>query len=226
MPFPKIEIDHIFVFLDPEENQDPEEARLLKQAGFVESYRRDHPGQGTTNICYCFDNAYLELLWVKDEAAARSEVISKTRLAERALWKANGNSPFGIALRPELPIQTWAYCPPYLPQGISIPVACSSMDAKQPFIFNSIGGKRPDSWSNNKDLKRQNSAGFSEIKSVELTIPETNPPSEDLVTLEQSGVLNLTTNAAHHSMSLSLTSPDGKITHFLQLPSFEIIPAD
>lgn len=48
-----LELDHIFVFIRP----DGPEAARLEAIGLVESYRRDHPGQGTSNVCYCFENA-------------------------------------------------------------------------------------------------------------------------------------------------------------------------
>ncbi|HSK41670.1 MAG TPA: VOC family protein, partial [Arenibaculum sp.] len=82
MTFPDFEIDHVFVFVEP----GAPEARGLASAGLRESFRRRHPGQGTANVCYCLDDAYLELLWVDDAAAVASEAVAPTRLAERAAW--------------------------------------------------------------------------------------------------------------------------------------------
>ncbi len=59
---------HVFVFVKP----GAPEATGLYAAGMVESYRRRHPGQGTANVCFCFDNAFLELLWVTSEAEVTS----------------------------------------------------------------------------------------------------------------------------------------------------------
>ncbi len=221
-----IEIDHIFVFVDPVPDQDPLEAYLLQEAGFIESYRRNHPGQGTTNICYCFDNAYLELLWVNDEQAIRSSLISNTRLAERSQWKSNGNSPFGIALRPELPFETWDYQPPYLPPEMSIPVACSSLNPLQPFIFQSPGGKRPDAWSQKKPPKRQDPGKFKEIAHIELDIPVSTPLTGDLTALNKIGLITLNQDTPHHAIRLSLTNPMGEITHYLELPACKVIAVD
>ncbi|MEH6632526.1 MAG: VOC family protein [Halopseudomonas aestusnigri] len=221
-----IEIDHIFVFVDPVQNQDPFEAHLLQEAGFIESYRRDHPGQGTTNICYCFDNAYLELLWVNDEQAIRSNVISNTRLAERSQWKNNGSSPFGIALRPELPFETWNYQPPYLPPEMTIPVACSSLDPMQPFIFQSPGGKRPDAWNPYKSIKKQDPEKFREIAHIELNTPVNTPHAADLTALNKIGLITLSQDTPHHALRLSLTNPIGEITHYLELPACKVIAVD
>ena len=108
-----LELDHIFVHVQPA----GPEAERLEALGLVESYRRTHPGQGTSNICYCFDNAFLELLWLIDEAEALSPAIARTQLAERSHWRASGASPFGLALRRQsdetvLPFPTWGYRPP------------------------------------------------------------------------------------------------------------------
>jgi hypothetical protein len=54
-----VELDHIFLMVRP----GALEASGLARAGLCESFRRDHPGQGSSNLCYCFDNAHLELLW-------------------------------------------------------------------------------------------------------------------------------------------------------------------
>ncbi|MEO1271293.1 MAG: hypothetical protein AAFX99_24640, partial [Myxococcota bacterium] len=67
--------------------------------GLVETYRRAHPGQGTANVCYALDNAFLELLWVVDLDEALSPAIRRTGLALRSEWKRHGISPFGIAWR-------------------------------------------------------------------------------------------------------------------------------
>ncbi|MEO0814134.1 MAG: VOC family protein, partial [Myxococcota bacterium] len=62
-----LELDHVFVMISDGVRQH----RALEALGLVETYRRIHPGQGTKNICYAFENAFLELLWVHDEHEAR-----------------------------------------------------------------------------------------------------------------------------------------------------------
>ena len=64
-------IDHILMFVEA----DGLEIDNLASLGLVQTYRRIHPGQGTQNVCYCFDNLFLELLWVNDCDAARSDAI-------------------------------------------------------------------------------------------------------------------------------------------------------
>ena len=185
-------LDHLFVFIQA---NGPEPARL-GELGLIESYRRDHPGQGTSNICYCFDNAFLELLWLRDLAEATAPAIARTRLAERSRWRENGTSPFGLALRRSeqgaaLPFPTWGYSPPYLPEGVSIPVAEVSDDPVQPFIFESLGGARPDQWTNGRAGARQSAAGLGEIAAVELRSPTGAKPVPELLTIAESGWLTL-----------------------------------
>ena len=94
---PVPEIDHVFLFVQP----DGPEIGALRRLGLTETYRRAHPGQGTANVCFAFDNLFLELLWLTSETEARSPAIARTRLWDRSRWSASGTSPFGIALRGE-----------------------------------------------------------------------------------------------------------------------------
>ncbi len=65
MPF---ELDHFFICTDV----GAPAAAALMALGFVEGAPNTHPGQGTANRRFFFDNAMLELLWVHDEAEAGS----------------------------------------------------------------------------------------------------------------------------------------------------------
>ncbi|WP_053006094.1 VOC family protein [Kiloniella spongiae] len=221
-----LEIDHLFVFVaPPKEGDTPAEAILLQEAGFVESYRRNHPGQGTTNICYCFDNAYLELLWVNDIADITSPVTRGTKLFERSQWQETNTSPFGIALRPEIPFETWDYRPSFLPTGMSIPITKTSIDAHQPFIFTSPGGQRPDHWREPKSLQQKAPIGAHTISSVSLDIPRGSPQNNDLGTLEKQGLLHLNKGSNAHKMILSLADKNGQVTHHLNLPNCRVTEA-
>jgi hypothetical protein len=37
-----------------------------------------HPGQGTANACFFFENAYLEVLWRHDDSELSSAVVRPT----------------------------------------------------------------------------------------------------------------------------------------------------
>lgn len=203
------QIDHIFTFASPRAGP-----AALAALGLVESYRRRHPGQGTANACYCFDNAYVELLWPESRPESRAEMndpaIAPTALGERADWRGNGACPFGIALRPAgteagpFPLSYWDYRPPYLPDGMSIPVAEVSRDPAMPFVFQSPGGAAPIEWPADRGIgERQRPAGWTEIQAVELTLASADAP-DDLRGLAAAGLIDLHTGGGRHRLRLGL----------------------
>jgi hypothetical protein len=119
-----LELDHLFVCV----TQGAPEAEILIQSGFREGPRNTHPGQGTANRRFFFQNAMLELLYISDPIAAQSELTAPTRLFERFNGGAEA-CPFGICLRPskpglgEPPFPTWQYKPAYLPTGSVLHIA-------------------------------------------------------------------------------------------------------
>jgi glyoxalase-like protein len=105
------------------------EADALLRLGFVEGSSNTHPGQGTANRRFFFDNFMLELLWISDPAEAQSERTRRTRLWERCERRQVGVNPFGIIFRSAhsqpapVPFPTWSYAPAYLPVGMSMQIA-------------------------------------------------------------------------------------------------------
>jgi hypothetical protein len=97
--------------------------------GFVEGSSNTHPGQGTANRRFYFDNFMLELVWVADPGEARGERTRRTRLWERCERQDRQVSPFGIIFRSTgtppapPPFATWSYTPMYLPPGLAMQVA-------------------------------------------------------------------------------------------------------
>jgi hypothetical protein len=120
-----LEVDHAFIACAHEA---PEGDALLR-LGFVEGSRNTHPGQGTANRRFYFENFMLELMWVADAAEAQSAQTRRTRLWERWSQRQSGVSPFGIVFRAcgdedsAAPFPTWDYCPGYLPPQLSIQIA-------------------------------------------------------------------------------------------------------
>lgn len=143
-----MEISHIFVLARLGD------AETLAHAGLVESYRRTHAGQGTSNVCYCFDNAFIELLFVDDEVALARD--GPTGLSDRARLRSAA-SPFGIAIRSEteLPFPTWSYRPSYLPEGAEVLVDQGAQEIGQPFIFRPPNDQRPDQWTGPREADCQ-----------------------------------------------------------------------
>jgi len=79
-------LDHVFVCTAV----GAPEAEALTAAGFAEGAGNVHPGQGTACRRFFFRNAFLELVWVHDEAEARSPETAPTRLWERWRDRADG----------------------------------------------------------------------------------------------------------------------------------------
>ena len=131
------EIDHVFVCCAAGA---PEASRLL-QLGFIEGTRNVHVGQGTANRRFFFENAYLELLWVRDAAEALEERARETRLWERWLRRDRGASPFGIVFRSgsepgtTSPFPTWSYRPDYLPSPLAIEMAVGTTLEEPELIY-------------------------------------------------------------------------------------------
>ncbi|MEN0001536.1 MAG: VOC family protein [Pseudomonadota bacterium] len=165
-----IELDHIF-WMVAKADADRVTARF-ETLGLRESYRRDHPGQGTTNICYCFDNAFLEILWLENEADARSPAIARTLLADRGTGKAN---PFGLAWRGDAQLPMWAFMPTYLPDGVSIQMASASDDPSLPLMFTFSGFKPPIALPPDRHNGMQHAAGFTRLDLTAIGATETAP---------------------------------------------------
>ena len=212
--------DHLFLFIGP----DGPEIEALKSLGLTETYRRAHPGQGTANACFAFDNLYLELLWTASEAEACSAAIARTKLWERSRWVGAGACPFGIAVRGDLAgagVPTWDYRPPYLPEGMAIPVARASDDPALPMVFVSPGHQSPADWPEARRGQLQRSAGFGKVRSVELGLPARAASAPLLRALDGAhpplGVVARSNH--HHSLRLALADAQGRHTHTLDLAS-------
>ena len=80
------EVDHFFICTDIGAPM----ADALASFGWVEGPPNTHPGQGTANRRFNFDNAMLELLWVHDEVEAVSEPARRLHLLERWQGRAAG----------------------------------------------------------------------------------------------------------------------------------------
>src|SRR6266480_8139703 len=85
-------VDHAFICC----SKGAPEADALVALGLIEGSGNRHPGQGTSNRRFFFNNAYVELLWVSNEDEARSSESKGTRLWERCSSRSDGICPFGI----------------------------------------------------------------------------------------------------------------------------------
>lgn len=110
----QFELDHFFVLC----KRGAPEGALLRAAGLIEGEPNTHPGQGTANRRFFFNNCMLELLWVQDTAEASKGAARRLYFLERVVerWA----SPFGFVFRPGnenpgvAPFPSWKYAPEYL----------------------------------------------------------------------------------------------------------------
>lgn len=183
-------LDHLFIFTAVGA---PEAERMLG-CGLTEGEMNVHPGQGTANRRFFFQNAMLECLWVHDGHEARGGVIDRMRLWERWHDRAIGASPFGIALRPlqpteqEIPFAAWEYRPRYLPPTLSIYVATNSACIEEPMLFYVSFGRRPDATPMNQRQPLAHAIGVREITALRITLRHRKPWSAAVQAVERLGV--------------------------------------
>ena len=116
-----MQIDHIFIF----SNNSGFEADELVNFGLTEGSSRVHPGQGTTNRKFYFQNFFLEILWVHNQPEIQNERTKPTKLWERSNFESNEYSPFGLCLvnddnSEQIFTNSSTYQPEYFPEGKTI----------------------------------------------------------------------------------------------------------
>ncbi len=131
-----MEIDHIFVFSSCQGKETDE----LVDFGFVEGSNRVHPGQGTVNRKIYFENFFLEIVWVHNEAEIRSDNVSKIKLWERSDFLNNGHSRFGLGFvntpdTDKLFRTAIRYQPEYFPTGTSFEILTHEQNPYLPWTF-------------------------------------------------------------------------------------------
>lgn len=188
-----LELDHLFVFIEPEDAAPGGRVfETLKALGLEPSFRRRHVGQGTANLCYAFDNAYLELLHVVDVEELTASPLGRAAFADRAAWRKTGASPFGIASRGgALPGESWTYRNPDFPPAVSIAVSAESDDAAMPFVFSSPGKAPPSEWTDGRAGRRQTAAGFTRLTIERLTLPKLPVAGAALDAFHRSGLVKV-----------------------------------
>ena len=131
-----MDADHIFIFTD----DNGKVADQLVKFGLTEGSNRVHVGQGTTNRKFYFDNFFLEILWVHDTNEIESEKIKPIGLWQRAKFKINSFSPFGLCIintseTDELFENAFKYQPDYFPQGQTIDILKNENQSSLPWTF-------------------------------------------------------------------------------------------
>lgn len=189
-----MELDHLFICT----SVGAPEVERLTAVGLTEGQSNLHPGQGTACRRLFFHNAYLELLWVHNEEEARGEAVKPLRLWERWRYRQTGYSPFGLCLRPsgrgdeagELPFETWAYRPHYLPDPLRIDVAEHPGHPAEPLLFHTSFAVRPDKYPPERRQPLEHPTGFREITQVNISLPE-QTVSKAMKVIEEEGLVRV-----------------------------------
>lgn len=142
----------------------------METAGLRVNYSRVHPGQGTTNLCACLEDVFLELIWLDG-----SDISTES---ERITLGARGRGaglPIGVSWRGDAPFEAEpdhieSYAAPFLRTGVTIPVAAGSLDRRMPFFFRTPGGvppaQRSDELVGNRQLPH-----YAVLMDLELSLP-------------------------------------------------------
>lgn len=189
------ELDHIFLLVRDRRVAE----NLMQTAGLLTNYSRQHPGQGTTNVCACLDDMFIEFLWLDGSyISVESERIG---LGERG--RGNG-SPIGVSWRGADPVVSDEYSAPFLPSGVTIPVAKASVDRSLPFVFKTPGGVPPigrtDGLPGERQLPR-----FATLACCEVSLPN---PQEAAPLLQWCDRIKIVTGPP--GFRLAFTTPDGR----------------
>src|SRR5260370_6874092 len=177
------------------------EAEQLVEFGLYEGAPNVHPGEGTANRRFFFQNAMLELLWVEEAMGARS---SKT--APRLVWEGwssrqSGACPFGIIARPAntgmttVPFPALEYRPEWLapdskiylaPTGVEEPMwlfmpFLHRLNHEQHFVAHPNGGHEITKLTLTTPVTLQSSAAHALVENAVLSIRD---GPEYLLTIE------------------------------------------
>ena len=163
-----IELDHFLILTEPGAPQ----AEQVSAVGLVEGTSNDHPGQGTANRRFCFANAFLELLYIRDADEAANGPGSRMRLVERA--SGNGASPFGIIVRRsnasnEDPFAGWRYYPDYFGADQYFHVGENSAVLEEPLCVCLPAMPPASTW---QPLSPE---PFSEVTELRVSVPAERP---------------------------------------------------
>jgi len=187
-----VEVDHVFVSA----SAGAPEAQRLIDLGLIEGSPNRHPGQGTANRRFFFANAMLELIWVENEAEARSEAEPARRLHLWERWSGRGGAacPFGVCLRPSegqsdvAPFPAWEYRPAYSPVGL--PVANNSTVDCEPLVFYIPVHRRMDSAPADQQQPFVHGLPIRQLTALRIFAPGATTPSAAMLAVLESGAFS------------------------------------
>ncbi len=174
------------------------EADDLLAAGLVEGSANAHPGQGTANRRFFFDEGFLELLWVHDELEAKSTLVAPTKLWDRWAGRGGATNPFGICFSStdgedlSLPFSSWVFRPEYLAEDRHILFA-DEQPLSEPEIFVLSW---PQAASSPETEPTSHPLGLREMRSVSVGLPDPTAISESLRSARDAGLVEVHCSAA------------------------------
>lgn len=206
-------LDHFFILVEPEAKV----ASLLVELGLKESFRRDHPGQGTSNRCFSFSNSKLELLWLRDAEEASNGPAAGLRFFARSTNKYA--SPFGLIFNRKssgnkshdlgLPFDGWSYQPDYFSAPMAFHVGNNSANLIEPLC---IYAPFMEPAKRNIDLAIEKGR-FKSISHVHIHVPEESI-SQELASASQAEGLTVE-YGKEHLMEVTFTGANkGKASCF------------
>ncbi|MDH3650633.1 MAG: VOC family protein [Saprospiraceae bacterium] len=209
-----MEVDHIIIFSNNQGN----EANELVKFGLTEGSNRVHPGQGTRNRKFYFENFFLEIVWVCNESEITSELTAPTRLWERANHRMNGSSPFGLCLvnsddTDHLFGECLKYRPSYLPEGLSFDIITNEAHTYLPWTC-----RLPSTTKHTTEEPTHHQVGIKKLTNLKFGIQRTNYQNAftDLLGSESIIVFE---NADHHGLTLEFDNNKmGKSQKISSLP--------
>ena len=221
-----MQTDHIFIF----SNNNGKEAKELVDFGFLEGSSRVHKGQGTTNRKFYFKNFFLEILWVNDLEEIQSPLVAPTKLWQRADFKKNNFSPFGLCLvNTESTDLVFAnatstnvvkYQPQYFPAGMEIEILTNEHLPHLPWTFRlpfkgEIETEIKENKHQNEPTTHQN--GIKNLTEASFGIPY----FKGIVNFQNEQTIKFVKNNIIKAYTLTLTfdnQEQGKTKVFSELP--------
>jgi hypothetical protein len=191
-----MDIDHIFL----RARRNAPEGDALRAFGLAEGSGNRHPGQGTANRRFFVHNAFIELLWIEDEAEANGVATTPTQLADRLRPDAADVSPFGVCFRPShahdtAPFPMWQYAPAYLPAGMTVGIG-RDVPLAEPMWFFLAQGTPPHAAPAARRQPLDHPAGLVELTGVAITVAGDAAPSAPAVAALESGRVAIATGSA------------------------------
>lgn len=190
------ELDHLFVCVKPGA---PEGERLI-ELGIVEGSPNTHPGQGTANRRFYFQNGMIELLYMTNEDELRSPLVEQIRLWDRIRWRQTAACPFGLCLRATSedaspPFTTFDYDAPWMP-GIVLPMARGTMTI-EPLVFFKPQVAWPDQGPAGSGEPTDHPLGVRNITGLHIVSAGCELPSDPLRAVQRMGVATFSQGEGH-----------------------------